>query len=540
MSKVLVIGLDAGTFALVRPWAREGHLPNLARLMREGAAGPLRSTLPPCSPAAWSTFATGVNPGRHGILGFHQFGPDSYEPRLMSGAERREPAFWEIAGEHGIRGGVLNLPFTYPPRPYNGFIIGGMMTPRLSARMAEPASAFEDLMAASPRYAIDVDLITAPGTRPEAFLGRALANLDARLDAALALLRKHRPELFCVVFVAADRVSHYFWSYMERDGGGRLAEAVRTTYERLDEAVGRLVDEAGDDTDVLVVSDHGACGLRWGLSVRAALAGAGLLVERRPGLTGCLKAAAVRAFAHRAPSSLRRTVAGLFPAAARGAAGALACGGIDFRRTRAYPTGLTRGVFVNVRGRQPLGTVSPGAEYEAARQEVIAALTALRDPDTGAPALRAVHRREEVWSGPCLEQLPDLVIEPEAGGYAMRTFAAEPHGEVFYALPQATWDALERSGGHHPDGLLIAAGPRVRKANVTDARIIDVPATILALLGCPIPESFEGRVFSEMLTDDVKAAAGAASSARSEPPGRAPAGSDRAAVEKRLRGLGYM
>ncbi|MHC5034467.1 MAG: alkaline phosphatase family protein, partial [Planctomycetota bacterium] len=115
--KVMIIGLDAVTLELIRPWAEEGRLPNLARFLDEGASGPLRSTLPPGSPAAWSTFATGMNPGGHGVLGFYQLHADSYEPRLMNASSRAGTTFWEVAGQHGVRGGVLNLPFTFPPRP---------------------------------------------------------------------------------------------------------------------------------------------------------------------------------------------------------------------------------------------------------------------------------------------------------------------------------------------------------------------------------------------------------------------------------------
>ena len=130
----MVIGLDAVTLELLRPWAEEGRLPNLARFLGDGASGPLRSTVPPNSPAAWSTFATGMNPGQHGILGFHQFLPEEYEPHLMNAASRRGETFWEIAGRHGLRGGVINLPFTFPPRPYNGFLITGVLTPSVCPR----------------------------------------------------------------------------------------------------------------------------------------------------------------------------------------------------------------------------------------------------------------------------------------------------------------------------------------------------------------------------------------------------------------------
>src|SRR4030067_2872209 len=69
-SRVLCIGLDGATFDLIKPWIAEGRLPNLKRLLEEGAHANLNSVIPPLSPQAWSSFMTGVNPGKHGLFGF--------------------------------------------------------------------------------------------------------------------------------------------------------------------------------------------------------------------------------------------------------------------------------------------------------------------------------------------------------------------------------------------------------------------------------------------------------------------------------------
>jgi predicted AlkP superfamily phosphohydrolase/phosphomutase len=548
--KLMIIGLDAASLELVRPWVEEGLLPNFARFLREGAAGILQSTLPPCSPAAWSTFATGANPGRHGLLGFQQFGPRDYEPRLMSAADRRGATFWEVAAAHGLRCGVLNMPFTYPPRPFDGFLVAGMLSPSLNSSMAHPPGILADLLRASPRYSIDVDIFAAPHRRPEAFLDLVLQTTQARLEAAVGLYRKHRPDVFCVVFVGADRICHFFWPFLEAARAGReltaqqrrLADGIRIVYQKLDGALGCLLAEAGPDCDVLVLSDHGACGLRRGLSLRRALQQAGLLVERHAGPYAALKKRLVLSLARWVPRTLKKRLMGAFPRLARNAAGAAVGVDADFRRTRAYPTGWTQGVFVNLRGRQPMGIVEPGAEYEAVREEVIAALSALCEPETGRRVVRKVHRREEVWSGPCLEELPDLVVELADHGLAVSATPSDEETGVFYDLPEPSWTALHPLGGHHPDGLLMGLGPHVRPGTVHGAKIADVTATVLALAGCPIPQDVDGRVLTEMLTDDVPAP-------RRLPPaegadqggaGNGLAGNERAAVEMRLKGLGYM
>jgi predicted AlkP superfamily phosphohydrolase/phosphomutase len=545
--RTMIIGLDALTPELTWPWAAEGVLPNMARIMGRGASGPLRSTLPPWSPAAWSTFATGKNPGKHGIIGFQQFTHQDYRPRLMSAADRAGVTFWEIAGRHGIRGGIINLPVSFPPRPFNGFMITGMMTPGLGRRMASPPEVFDDLIAASPDYAIDISMLGTVGEPPARALRRVLDNLQARCKAAVSLYRKHRPPLFCVVFVAADRVSHFFWPYMEAARSGRpltaekrrLADAVRTTYAALDEAVGSLMAEAGPDTDVVVLSDHGAGPLHSGLSLRKALAEADLLAEMHVGRLRCWRRWAIRAVARGLPYRFKRALPLLLPGVTRRLSGLAAAGSVDYRRSLAYPLSSVHGIFVNVRGRQPWGIVEPGAEYEDVRERVISVLLQVRDPRTGRPVLRAVHRREDVWSGERLEQLPDLVVEPEDYGHVMQTFGEDPGGEVIYRLPEMDWGALQHLGGHRPDGILLAVGPHVRHTQVKGAAIVDVPATVLALLGCPIPEDFDGRVLSEMLTDDVPTLSHEAPAGPEASPADALTSRDEAVIKQRLDGLGY-
>ena len=546
-NNVMVIGLDAATLDLVRPWAAEGRLPNFARILAGGASGPLLSTLPVMSPAAWSTFATGTNPGKHGILDFSQLGPESYQTRFNNATKRRGPAFWEIAGVQGVRGGVINVPITYPPREYNGFLISGLLSPGLRPEIAAPREIFEDLTAVCPGYVIDADMVGTGGLASEEFLDKTLLMTERRLEAALGLYRKHRPQLFCVAFVGIDRICHYFWYYMAAAQKGaqlsgpeeRLATAVRTIYEKLDSAVGELMDAAEEGTDFLIMSDHGAGPLRMGLSLHKALAASGLLVEDRPGLWSRTKRRTVWAFARFAPLAVKNMIKSRLPAAAGRAASVVACGGVDFASSRAYPTGQSQGVFVNLKGRQPQGIVEP-EDYETVRDEVIAALSELRDPRTGQRVAAHVHRREEVWSGPSLERLPDLLMEQRDFTYDIPTFSDRTGEGIFYELPAADPTGLQRLAGHRREGLVMAMGPHIRHAQAKGAQIADVPATVLGLLGCDIPDDFDGRVLEEILTDDV-ARPGTIQAAGDEAAGEDVfSQEDEAALQRRLKGLGYL
>ncbi len=130
MVKTLIIGLDGATFDLLGPWIKQGHLPSLARLIKGGSWGELETVFPPITPAAWSSFMTGKNPGKHGIYDFTRCSSNDYTVKVNSRQDRKALDFWEIFNKHGLSTGLINIPMTYPPAQVNGYMITGIMTPR--------------------------------------------------------------------------------------------------------------------------------------------------------------------------------------------------------------------------------------------------------------------------------------------------------------------------------------------------------------------------------------------------------------------------
>jgi Type I phosphodiesterase / nucleotide pyrophosphatase len=129
MDRLLIIGLDGATFDVITPWAQEGKLPNLRKLLENGAHGALKSTIPPMSPPAWTSFMTGKNPGKHGVFDFTARKPYSYDIEFVNARWRRAETIWKIMSEEGKRICVLGVPFTYPPEAVNGVMISGIDTP---------------------------------------------------------------------------------------------------------------------------------------------------------------------------------------------------------------------------------------------------------------------------------------------------------------------------------------------------------------------------------------------------------------------------
>ena len=157
---LLIVGLDGATLDLVEPWATDGTLPNLAQLLREGAWGPLGSTVPPATLPGWTTFMTGVNPGRHGVFDFTRRDPGDYQVRFVNATFRKAQTVWRLLSDADRRVSVLGLPGTYPPEAINGCMISGFDTPvttRSDDSFAPPSTAVtpskqEHIRAVARRY----------------------------------------------------------------------------------------------------------------------------------------------------------------------------------------------------------------------------------------------------------------------------------------------------------------------------------------------------------------------------------------------------
>jgi len=155
IKKLIFLGLDGLDPTLAEKFMAAGKLPNLKKLQEQGGFRRLRTTFPPLSPVAWSTFATGVNPARHSMFDFLNRNLNSYRPELSSTRvrnpkrmlkigkyriplskpivemRRKSKTFWSILGEHHIASTILRVPITFPPEKFNGRVLSAMCTPDL-------------------------------------------------------------------------------------------------------------------------------------------------------------------------------------------------------------------------------------------------------------------------------------------------------------------------------------------------------------------------------------------------------------------------
>jgi predicted AlkP superfamily phosphohydrolase/phosphomutase len=221
-------------------------------------------------------------------------------------------------------------------------------------------------------------------------------------------------------------------------------------------------------------------------------------------------------------------------------------GGIDWGATSAFSEEVNTlpAIWLNVQGREPSGTIPPGADYVRLRDEILARLRDWRNPITGEPIVAHAWRREELYEGPAIEHAPDIVVELALDrGYAYTCLSSQgktgkPLG---YLEPSQRLGAKGSSmnGSHRPHGVLILAGRGIGPhGHRVTAQIADVAPTLFELLEVPPPAGLDGRVLSESLVRGEGSQMAQEMAEQGMPP-VSYTEEQAAAVRARLRGLGY-
>jgi predicted AlkP superfamily phosphohydrolase/phosphomutase len=539
--RVLVIGIDSVPLDLMRPWAAGGHLPSFSKILGSGASGDLYSRIP-VTPVAWSSIYTGKNPGKHGIIGFRNHKPHTYDEVPVNSTVRDARDVWEIAGAQGKKVVVVNTPLTYPPRPVNGYLVCGFMAPGADYEFTYPASLGDEIKRAVPKYRIG----TAPSYIKSLYLKELHHTVQVVGDASLHLMKKIDWDLAFIVFKETDEVQH---SFFDRPGD------VLGLYRRVDKIVGEFMKVAGEDATVFVVSDHGGEPINKRFNAAEFLRMNGLISlntsGRRQSATPLQLMASALFGLHlewlldipgsrRMMGEVMKARVRMLQKSAKPDQGFYA-GAVDWPRTTAFiSSGI--GLRINLKGREPQGFVDP-SDYEAARSKVAAQFAGLKDPENGQNVFRYALPREKVLSGPYTELAPDVMCLPNTGYLPTEALASfDP-----LAVAAAHRSLFSRStlwcGTHSPYGMFAGSGPGIAKGVITGATLDDVAPTILYAMGLAVPRDMDGKVLTEMFEPEYLQAHPVTweePEAFPEVKARELSSEESEIVEERLKALGYL
>ena len=282
--KVLLIGWDAADWVMIEPLIEQGLLPTLEKLIKGGTSGKLATIRPILSPMLWNSIATGKRADKHGIHGFTEPMPDGQGIRPVSSTSRKTKALWNILSQSGLKSNVVSWFASHPAEPIQGSIVTDryLTLPGREAKAApeldgvfHPSRLADDLM----KLRVDPQMLDAQSILP--FLPHA-SEIDPQKDprfgqfvtlmartstvhaAACWLMLKEPWDFMAVYYDAIDQFGHHFMPYHPPAIEGVSEEDARLykdvmvgCYRFHDMMLESMLNYAGDDTTVLLVSDHG-------------------------------------------------------------------------------------------------------------------------------------------------------------------------------------------------------------------------------------------------------------------------------------------
>jgi predicted AlkP superfamily phosphohydrolase/phosphomutase len=506
--RVLILGLDGATFDLMLPYVEQGLLPCLGKLLKDGAWSPLRSTVPPITPCAWSSFMTGKNPGKHGLFDFVEPLPGGHGFRFTNASSRQAESLWSFLSRHGRRVGVINVPMTYPPERVNGYMISGLDTPLEQSPYIYPTDIRREVLGLG--YRIDLRHLGNMRTRKRRDRRfRDLLDIESVRTTTLKHLEKRFPADFrMLVYAATDQVQHHFWQYMDpkhdkydAKDADRYRHCIRDTYIHLDREIASILEGEDERTIVLIMSDHGF-GPCTNVRIRAnqIFERNGLLSFQQErgggravrGLAGLMD----RVLRSTLPARTKTLIAGLFPRL-RVWFETLDEARVDWSHTTAYVNEVSRHfpvIWLNHIANAADGTVTPEKLDETLRATEQALLN-LKDPETGGKVVSNVYRTRDLYHGPCAAKAPDLLPSWWEDGFLFEQ--STPGGPAALDVEHSrepVKGGVEFAASHRMDGVFMIAGGPTRGGHAFQgAEIIDVAPTVLYLMGLPIPGDMDGR-----------------------------------------------
>lgn len=363
--KAVVLGIDGVPYSLLNELTSRGMMPNAARLLQQGTLRRMESTLPCVSSVAWTSFRTGVNPGQHGITGFTDRLPGSYKTYFPTTSHLTIPTYEEHADCLGLKVFVMGMPLNYPPVPLtNGVSVGCFLSPSIE-KAVDPPETLDQLKAVN--YRIDVEAGLA-SKDPGRFIEQLFDTTDGYRNAMFRIWDREDWDLMMIHFMSTDRLHHFMWDQYEDPDAAHHKDFLRL-YSRIDEIIGEVASRIQDDTLLMMLSDHGFCGVKYEVNTNVWLQQEGFL-----------------RFQTSSPRSLEE---------------------ID-GRSQAYSL-IPGRFYINLKGREPRGSVQPGSEYESVRERIASRLLELRDPQSGEAVIECVEMKESIYGENVSGVAPDLI-----------------------------------------------------------------------------------------------------------------------------------
>ncbi|MFY3741455.1 MAG: putative AlkP superfamily phosphohydrolase/phosphomutase [Candidatus Nitrosomirales archaeon] len=479
--RIILFGIDGGTWTLIDKYVKDGHMPNMGYLLNHGVKGTLISTFPRQTLTAWSSIFTGVNPGKHGLVGFPGHTEQNGKLSSITFRSKEVKSLWQILSEKGLRSIIINDPVSYVPEKINGIMVTGLLTLSESNYVYPPELSKEiEKLVGNYMFELPLDFYTVMKTdKKKAY--SMIEEFDEKITTvALNFARNYEWNILAPIFTSTDRLQHFFW-YDE--------EYMVALYRSLDNRLKNFIDIASaEDARMIVLSDHGFGPYDRAFFINTWLNRAGYQKRKRNiplSMLSAIGLSRTRMVKILNKLHLFNTVRNIAVNKGLDELARFYDKQMDYERSLAYAVS-NYGIYLNDK-------LSNG-EREKTLESIRDHLYNVRDNDS--PVIKKVHRREEVMWGPYLDRAPDLFIDAYEGYELLHYSSSDEFGK-----PGDLSKGLSvRTGSHRPEGIFLAYGSDIRSGSVLEQPLNtwDITPTILHMLDLQLPSYIDGRVIREI------------------------------------------
>ncbi|MFH1415728.1 MAG: alkaline phosphatase family protein [Elusimicrobiota bacterium] len=460
--KVLIIGWDCAAPRLVFDRFRD-KLPNVKNILETGFWGRMRTVIPPITIPAWRCMVTGKTPGELGLWGFRHRSGNSYSDfSITTTYDLKKDAVWDIIGKKGMKSVCSAVPPSYPVQPINGHMIGCFMTPDTNKKYTYPEEFKDEIEKLVGKYPVD----TVFRTDDKAAIRDSAFDMTDKHFRVLEHLLKNKEWDFAMhVEIGLDRIQHAFWRYIDEthhlyEADSEFQSVILDYYRLLDRWLGRMMEIIDDDTLLLVVSDHGAKGMKGAFCVNQWLAEIGYLKFRKKPVPG-----------QRIQDA-----------------------DIDWKKTKAWAWGgYYSRIFFNIKGREEKGRIKQGksaVEIEKLKKTI----KELKGPG-GEKWNTSVYTPDEIYPEASGKK-PELMVFWD--DLYWRSAGTVGHDTMYLRENDTGPD----DGVHDWNGIIM--GYRKgwnRNVQLEDTSILDIFPTVLRFLETESGFNGKGRIIEEVFND---------------------------------------
>lgn len=528
-----IIGLDGACWDILRPWVEKGFLPNFKKIIDSGINSDLLTTIPPITGVALPSLFTGMNPGNTGIFGFLD-----NNNALISYRSIKHHAIWDYLGGVDIKSCIVGLRITYPPKKINGVMLSGGLLRTDKDDFIQPPGLISIARDYHPRkegYPTLFKLLRGGGLNDLEKLADELIELTKIQFSIFSKLKNTDEFLFSLLWIEnTDLLQHFCW---------QRQDLILKLYKEIDSLL-RDFMEQNPATNLLMMSDHGfEKAPTSNFNVNSWLLKEGLLkadtnvaskTKRK------LKAAIKNVISEKLITFHTKRKIMLFlekvrpnrkkKALARNNAKALVYmkakkAGIDLAKSRAFAND-SLGIHINKNNVE---------NYEALRNDIIAKLADFKDP-AGNKIIRAIWKKENLYTGSHMEQIPDVVFIT-TGDYKV---TAPLNDKLIDRIKGKARITGAHDSAYH--GIFIACGQNISGQKIEEFKMIDFLPTILSYFNIEVPEHIDGsarmEIFKELDAAKIpqKSEVAGMQEAVSAPYTK----KEEEEIKKNLRGLGYL